>query len=342
MLRTSMNHSAGSDNRLRILVLGANGQVGWELQRTLRPFADVIAAARSCEWFAARGRLLRVDLADAGSLRALVRTVQPNLIINAAAYTAVDQAESEPELAMAINAVAPGLLAEEAGRLNAGLIHYSTDYVFNGQGSAPWREDDPTGPLGVYAKSKLAGEAAIQATGVPHLILRTSWVYGAHGHNFVKTMLRLGNERQSLSIVADQIGAPTSARVIAAATAHLVGLARGCVAEFLSEQGGIVHLVCQGETSWHEFAVEIFRLATTERLPLAVTSVRPIPSSEYPLPAQRPKNSRLDCSRLAERFGLSLPHWTEALHDTFPLLLQNWKESMHGVNPPRIVTNPAA
>jgi len=338
-----MQHDlATQDRHPRILVLGANGQVGFELPRLLRPFADVVTAARTCEWFTAEGKPLPVDLADANSLRALVRTVQPELIINAAAYTAVDKAESEPDLAHAVNAIAPGVLAEEAEKLGAGLIHYSTDYVFDGSGKIPWREHDRTGPLSVYGKTKLAGEEAIRATGVGHLILRTSWVYGVHGHNFVKTMLRLSSEKPKLSIVDDQIGAPTSARVIAAATAQIAKQAAGRSAEFLREKGGVIHLACLGETNWHEFAGEIFRLAAAAGQPLAVSEVRPIPTSEYPLPAPRPKNSRLNCRTVITRFGVRLPHWQEALQETFPDLLKNWLDATRTVRPPHFSTAPAA
>jgi dTDP-4-dehydrorhamnose reductase len=262
---------------------------------------------------------LTLDLASPDSIRAAVRRVQPDLIVNAAAYTAVDKAESEPELAMAVNGIAPGVLAEEARRVGAALVHYSTDYVFDGTGETPWCEDDATGPQNTYGRTKLVGEEAIQAAGAPHLILRVSWVYGLHGSNFVKTMLRLGMQRPALSVVDDQWGAPTSARVIADITGQILVQGRGDWPGFLRERGGVVHLVCQGQTNWHRFAQKIFELAGAQGVPLAVKSLSPIPSSQYPTPARRPANSRMSCQRLWERFGLAPPSWQVALEQSFPL-----------------------
>lgn len=243
----------------------------------------------------------------------MVRRVAPQLIVNAAAYTAVDRAEKEHDLAMAVNAAAPAILAEEAERIGAGIVHYSTDYVFDGSGTRPWREEDTTGPLNAYGHSKLAGEEAIRASGAAHLILRTSWVYAARGSNFVRTMLRLGQERPELRVVADQHGAPTAARVIADMTGQILAQAGGEFAKFLAERGGTTHLCCRGETTWHGLATAIFEFARKHGISLAVQNVEPIRTEEYPTPARRPANSRLDCGRLRERFGLTAPAWQEAL-----------------------------
>lgn len=303
--------------RPRILLTGKTGQVGYELSRSLWALGDVVEAHRNPSNLAAP----RLDLEEPDSIRTCIRRVEPDLIINAAAYTAVDKAESEPSVALAVNDHAPGIMAEEAARLGAALVHYSTDYVFDGGGERPWNEDDPVGPLNVYGRSKLAGERAIRDAAAPHLIVRTSWVHGVQGTNFVKTMLRLGAERSTLSIVDDQIGAPTSARLIAGLTALLLSQAQGSFAPFLRERGGTVHLACAGQTSWYGFALEIFRLAKDRSRPLSVKEVKPIESASYPTPAVRPKNSRLDCSRLAERFGLIPPTWQAALADTFDGIL---------------------
>ena len=305
-----------TNRRPRILLTGPNGQVGWELSRSLQSQGEVIAVGHRP---ATSGAALAMDLSQPDDIRSVVRQVQPDLIVNAAAYTAVDKAESEVELATAINGVAPGVLAEEAKRARAALVHYSTDYVFDGGGKTPWREDDAIGPLNHYGASKLAGEEAIRAVDVPHLILRVSWVYGLHGANFVKTMLRLGAQRESLSIVDDQIGSPTSARAIADVTGHII--AQGCrdLRSFFRERGGVVHFACQGETSWCGFARTIFELAQAKGIALAVNSVTPIATSQYPTPARRPANSRLNCQRLAERFGLGAPTWQTALEQSFPL-----------------------
>ena len=305
-----------SNNRPRILLIGANGQVGWELVQTLSTLGELTATTRSgSSPVVANCRPL--DLTDANAIRACVADVQPQLIVNAAAYTAVDQAESDMEMANWINADSVAIIAESAKQIDAGVVHYSTDYVFNGDGDQPFREDAPTGPLGAYGASKLAGEEALRSVGVDHLILRVSWVYGVHGKNFVKTMLRLGLERPELSIVADQIGAPTSARAIAEATAHILAQAKSDFASFLGQVGGTYHFACQGETSWHEFASEIFRLANDSNVPLSVQSVKPIPTADYPTPAKRPLNSRMDCSKLRETFGIVGPKWQDALQATF-------------------------
>ena len=309
-------------DRPRILLVGAQGQVGWELLRTLAPLGNVVATARRTDSQAPELPACRpLDLTDALAIRSLVREVRPALVVNAAAYTAVDRAEQEPALAEAINSDAPGVLATEAAQLGAALVHYSTDYVFDGQGQQPHREDDPTGPLGVYGRTKLAGEERIRASGAAHLILRTSWVFAPRGHNFVRTMLRLGSERRELKVVCDQVGAPTSAAVLADLTARILGQARSSFAAFLAERGGTVHACCAGETNWHALAEEIFCRARALGWPLVVERVDAIATAAYPTPARRPLNSRLDTSRLAERFGLSAPPWPVALDDCLRALV---------------------
>jgi dTDP-4-dehydrorhamnose reductase len=284
---------------VKILITGANGQVGWALQRALASLGEVVALDQS-----------ELDLAQPDALRAQVRAIAPDAIVNAAAYTAVDRAESEPELARTVNAIAPGVLAEEAQRLDAVLVHYSTDYVFDGTKPGPYVESDPTNPLNVYGRTKLEGERAIGASGCRHLTLRTSWVYGTRGNNFLLTMLRLANERrQSLRIVDDQIGAPTWCQEIATATAAL--LARPELAGRGAD--GLYHLTASGATSWFGFAQAIFASPEMARLGLMPPALEAIPSSAYPTPARRPANSRLDCGRLAERAGIRLATWDEAL-----------------------------
>jgi dTDP-4-dehydrorhamnose reductase len=301
----------------RILLLGVQGQLGWELRRTLAPLGALVCAARRPD-----EAVLPVDLADATQLTELVRSVRPRLIVNATAYSAVDQAEREPDLAHAVNATAPGVLAEEAKRQNAALVHYSTDYVFDGSGSRPWKEADPVGPLNTYGRSKLAGEQAIAAVGGAAWVFRTSWVYGVHGANFVKKILKLAAERKQLRIVADQIGAPTSARFLAEATAEILKSARGDFVGPAREQGGVFHLCCGGATSWHAFTERIVAGARRAGMPLAVESIEPIPTSEFPTPARRPLNSRLDCRRLAETFGIRPPAWEAEFDATLPDLLR--------------------
>lgn len=278
----------------RILLTGINGQVGHELQRMLQPLGEIVALDRTT-----------LDLSDPAAIRAMVREVRPAIIVNPAAYTAVDKAESETELATAINAIAPGILAEEAQRLDALLVHYSTDYVYDGAKSTPYVEVDPTGPLGAYGRTKLAGEEAIRAAACRHLIFRTCWVYGLRGHNFLRTMLRLAAERDELRVVADQFGTPTWSRMIAATTA--LALAR------YTGQQGTYHLAAAGETSWHGFASAIVSLATETGTLSKTPPVRRITSADFPTPAQRPANSRLDCSRLADDFNLRLPDWEKQL-----------------------------
>jgi len=285
---------------MKILLLGKNGQVGWELQRALAPLGEVIALDRS------EG----ADLANAQALQAKVREIAPEVIVNAAAYTAVDKAESEPDLALAINAHAPGLLAQEAKRLNAWLVHYSSDYVFDGSGDTPRTEDAATGPLSVYGRSKLLGEEAIRESGCQHLILRTSWVYAARGGNFAKTMLRLAAERDQLKVIADQIGAPTGADLLADLTAQMLPTLRA-----RPELSGTYHAVASGETSWHAYAQYVieFARARGQVLRVAPDQVLAIPTRDYPTPAQRPLNSRLSTARLQAAFGLRLPHWQQGV-----------------------------
>ena len=283
---------------MKLLLTGRNGQVGFELQRALAVLGEVVAIdAGDC------------DLADEAAIRRAMRDIRPDVIVNAAAYTAVDQAESEPALAQAINARAPGVLAEEAQALGALLVHYSTDYVFDGTKNAAYLESDAPNPTSVYGATKLAGERAIAAVCSRHLILRTSWVVGAHGSNFAKTMLRLALERDALSVVADQFGAPTSASLLADLTAHLVRQARREPDAF---PYGLYHAVAAGETNWHAYACHVIERARAAGKPIRVApeAIKAITTSEYLTPAKRPANSRLDTCLLRDTFGLSLPDWT--------------------------------
>ncbi|MBB2496867.1 dTDP-4-dehydrorhamnose reductase [Aquipseudomonas ullengensis] len=280
---------------MKVLITGRQGQVSRELQLSL-PNAELLVLGQE-----------QLNLADSDAIRRQVRALRPDLIINAAAHTAVDQAESEPEAAFAINSVAPGVLAEEAATLAVPLIHYSTDYVFDGSKDGLYSEDDATGPLGVYGRSKLAGEDAIRAVGGQHLILRTSWIYSLHGKNFLLTMQRLLQEREELRVVGDQVGAPTWAGSIAQATAELVQHWQNGQAG----AWGTYHLTGLGETSWFGFASAIAEQLRLQGKPCA--RLEPIPSSAYPTPAQRPLNSRLDCSRLQREWNIRLPNWHDAL-----------------------------
>ena len=286
----------------RILLTGARGQVGWELQRTLSALGELVALDSKA-----------LNLADGAAIRHKVREITPQIIVNSAAYTAVDKAENEVELARAVNATAPGILAEEAARLGALLVHYSTDYVFNGSGSTPWREDDACDPLNVYGATKLEGERAIQASGCRHFIFRTSWVYGARGSNFLLSMRRLMRERPELKIVDDQRGAPTWCRDLAEATAQVLGQR---VSPMLDADNaapwGIYHMSNAGETSWHGFAQAIQALDAPDET-RAPARLLAIPGSDYPTPARRPLNSRLDNDKLQQTFGLRLQDWRSAL-----------------------------
>lgn len=282
---------------MKILVTGKSGQVGYELMRSLQPLGEVIGIDQD-----------QMDLADLDQVRDAIRRVQPGLIVNPAAYTAVDKAETEPELAMRINGLAPGVMAEEAAKLGAAIVHYSTDYVFDGTKQEPYTEADQPCPLNVYGRTKLAGEQAIAAAGVPYLIFRTSWVYGMRGKNFLLTMMKLAAERDELRIVADQHGAPTWCRTLADTTASILSQAAGAGdrAAWWRENSGLYHLTSQGATTWHGFADAL--LDQAPKKPVLV----PISSSEYPVPAARPGNSRLSCAALISRFG-HLPHWRDAL-----------------------------
>jgi len=287
---------------LKILLLGKNGQVGWELQRSLAPLGKVVALDREGE------DGLCGDLADLKGLRLTIEKLRPDVIVNAAAYTAVDKAESEAAKALQINYEAPQLLAEAMQRLNGWLVHYSTDYVFDGSGKRPWRESDATAPLNSYGKSKLLGEQAIEASGCKHLIFRTSWVYGAHGNNFAKTMLRLAGEREHLKVIDDQIGAPTGADLLADVTAHALHRAVA-----MPELAGLYHLTSFGETSWYDYARFIVSSALSHGVQLRVQNISPISTSEYQTSAQRPRNSRLATGKLESNFGLHLPIWQEGI-----------------------------
>ena len=296
---------------MRILLLGANGQVGHELRRSLAPLGEIIATTRSghleegspCE---------TADLDEPDSLGGLVERIAPDWVVNAAAYTAVDRAESEVDAAFRVNAESPGVLAVACARRGAKLVHYSTDYVFPGDGSRPYREDDATSPLGVYGASKLAGEEAIRTADAAHLIFRTAWVYASHGHNFLRTMLRLGAEREELRVVADQVGTPTPAALIADVTAQI--MARSALAT------GTFHLTAEGQASWHGFATAIFEGAHRRGLLAWRPRVVPITTADYPTPAKRPSYSRLDTTALRQSFGIALPDWQQGLEDVLDRL----------------------
>ena len=282
---------------MKILLLGKNGQVGWELQRSLAPLGHLTALDRHSTDYCG-------NLADLDGIADTVRRLQPDIIVNAAAHTAVDRAESEPALAHTLNALAPGVLATEAARLGAWLVHYSTDYVFGGTGSQPWQESDATGPLSVYGQTKLEGEQRIQAACAKHLIFRTSWVYAARGGNFAKTMLRLAKERDALTVINDQFGAPTGAELLADVTALALRSATPALA-------GVYHLAAAGETTWHGYAQYVLAQAQQAGIVLKAgpESVTAVSTSAFPTPAQRPLNSRLDTHKLQAAFGLTLPDW---------------------------------
>lgn len=294
-----------------ILVTGSNGQVGFELRRSLAPLGHVVALDRAT-----------CDLSNPDALRGVVRRARPDVIINAAAYTAVDKAESEAEFAFAINGTAPGVLSEEARALGSLLVHYSTDYVFAGTGNTPYTEEDPVGPLSIYGRSKLAGERAIAEASAQAIVLRTCWVAGAHGGNFAKTMLKLGRERDSLRVIADQFGAPTTAALIADVTAQIVGRAwlHGDRPAF---PAGIYHLAASGETSWHGYATEVLRYAASKGIALRVApeAIEAISATAYPLPAPRPSNSRLDTRKLRDTFDIHLPEWQQGVHHLLDQIL---------------------
>lgn len=293
----------------RILLTGKNGQVGWELERSLASFGQLIAVDAE-----------EMDLADPDAIRRTVRDVRPTIVVNPAAYTAVDKAESDSQLAMAVNGIAPGILAEEAQRLDAVLVHYSTDYVFDGSKPAAYTEDDAPNPQSVYGRTKLAGELAVRSSGCKHLIFRTSWVYGVHGGNFVKTMLRLAKERNELRIVADQFGAPTWARDLAQST--LSALTCWQEKNWDGGLGGLYHLTAAGRTNWHQYTEEIVRLAREYDAALAgkPLDIHAIATHEYPLPAKRPVNSVLANDKIRDAFGIVLPSWQDSLAECVRLL----------------------
>lgn len=295
----------------RILITGKNGQVGWELQRSLASFGQIVAMDSN-----------DMDLADSDSIHRTIRNIRPDIIINPAAYTAVDKAESEPELANAVNGVAPGILADEAQKLGAVMIHYSTDYVFDGSKPAPYTENDVPNPQSVYGRTKLAGEQAVRMSGCKHIILRTSWVYGVHGGNFVKTILRLAKDRSELRIVADQFGAPTWARDLAQATAS--ALTHWQKIDLDMNLGGLYHLTAAGRTNWHQYAEEIVLMARKYDSSLAAKplDIRAITTQEYPLPATRPVNSVLANDKIRETFGIMLPAWQHSLAKCVRLLYE--------------------
>jgi len=283
---------------MKILLFGAGGQVGWELRRSLAPLGDLVALDVNGQ------DGLSGNFTDVDGLARTVAAVRPDFIVNAAAQTAVDQAESEPDLARMINAEAPGVLAQAAARIGAALVHYSTDYVFDGSGDRPWREDDPSGPLNVYGRTKLEGEERIRAALPRHLLLRTSWVYGARGNNFAKTMLQLARERDRLTVVADQYGAPTGAELLADVTAHAI---RAFASD--ASKAGTYHVAAAGVTTWHGYASYVLETARKAGQTLKADSAEPVPSSAFKTAAIRPHNSRLDTTRFRTTFGLALPSW---------------------------------
>jgi dTDP-4-dehydrorhamnose reductase len=287
---------------MKILLFGRGGQVGWELQRSLSVLGEVVALDFDADQ---NPNNLCGSFQDLAGLAATVQAVKPDVIVNAAAHTAVDKAESEPEFARSLNALAPGVLATEAQKLGAWLVHYSTDYVFNGGGSTPWQENDATGPLSVYGQTKLEGELAVAAN-PKHLTLRTSWVYAARGGNFAKTMLRLAAERDALTVINDQFGAPTSAELLADVTAHAI---RAVIKK--PDLAGLYHCVADGETNWHGYARFVLQTAQTLgwTLKAGPDQVAATSTASYPTPAQRPLNSRLNTAKLQQAFGLQLPHW---------------------------------
>ncbi|MDZ7277958.1 dTDP-4-dehydrorhamnose reductase [Pantoea eucrina] len=286
---------------MKILLLGKNGQVGWELQRALAPLGDVIALDRHSTTHCG-------DLSNPEGIAQTVRDTQPDVIVNAAAYTAVDKAESDRENARLINVTSVEALARAAHSVNALLVHYSTDYVFDGSGDRPWKEDDATAPLNTYGKTKLQGEEAITANTAKYLILRTSWVYAAKGNNFAKTMIRLAQERETLSVINDQFGAPTGAELIADSTVHAI---KATLSQ--PEKAGIYHLIASGQTTWHAYASLVINYVRQKGLPLKVTAINTVETSAFPTPAQRPHNSRLNTEKFTTAFGLTLPEWQQGV-----------------------------
>jgi dTDP-4-dehydrorhamnose reductase len=295
---------------MKLLLLGKTGQVGWELQRSLAPLGELVALGSASTDFAG-------DLRHPEQVAQTVLTLRPDVIVNAAAHTAVDKAESEPELARTLNATAPGAIAQAAQEVGALMVHYSTDYVFDGSGERPWQEDDATAPLSVYGRTKLEGEQLVAAHCPKHLIFRTSWVYAARGGNFAKTMLRLAKERERLTVIDDQFGAPTGAELLADVTAHAI---RDTLRD--PAKAGLYHLAAGGETTWHGYARFVLEQAEAAGMALKAgpAAVDAVPTSAFPTPATRPRNSRLSTIKLRSAFGLSLPHWqtgvARMLHET--------------------------
>lgn len=287
---------------MKILLLGKNGQLGWELQRSLSVLGTLVALDRS------ESNNLCGDLTQLSKLRQTIQLIKPDIIVNAAAYTAVDAAESDKDKAFLINHLAPKLIAEEAEKLNALFIHYSTDYVFNGKGTAYWNENDETAPLNVYGQSKLSGEQAIIASNCRYLIFRTSWVYAAKGNNFAKIMLKLAKDKTELSIISDQVGAPTSAELLADVTAQVITKSVN-----MTDYSGTYHVAASGETTWFDYANFVFKVAAEKGVNLSLTNVKPITTSEYPTPAERPFNSRLNTQKLCNTFSLTLPNWKQGV-----------------------------
>ena len=291
---------------MKILLFGKGGQVGWELQRSLAPLGEVIAldfdSVEHCG-----------DFTNLAGLAETVHTFRPDVIVNAGAHTAVDRAESEPDVVRTLNALAPGVLAKEAAAMGAWLVHYSTDYVFDGSGSTPWLETDTPAPLNVYGRTKLEAEQLIQASGCKHLIFRTSWVYGARGGNFAKTMLKLAQEREVLKVINDQIGAPTGAELLADVTAHAIRQAG--VKPAIAVQSGIYHLVAEGEVSWFDYASHVVAFAKNSPVAAKVmaNSIEPVPTTAFPTAARRPLNSRLNTAKLQAAFGVRLPNWKQGI-----------------------------
>lgn len=306
---------------MRILLTGVTGQVGGALREPLQESGSVVGADRGT-----------LDLSQPDTIAAALDRLAPDLIVNPAAYTAVDRAEDEREAAYRVNAEAPGAIARWAANRKIPLVHFSTDYVFDGSGQKPWREDDQTGPLSVYGASKLAGETAVRAAGGSHLIVRTCWVFAATGANFLRTMTRLAREREELRVVADQIGAPTSARVIAATVAAIVARNRADLPAAFSRAGGVVHLATSGETSWHGFATAIVEGLKVRGIPLKAESVVAIRTEDFPVKATRPRNSRLDLSRLSKEFGIVPSPWTAALAAELDVLTAELKDKQANAN----------
>ncbi|EPT8874553.1 dTDP-4-dehydrorhamnose reductase [Cronobacter dublinensis] len=298
---------------MNILLFGKNGQVGWELQRALAPLGHLIALDFNSEDYCG-------DFSKPEGVAETVRRIRPDVIVNAAAHTAVDKAESERDFAQLLNATSVEAIAKEAAKINAWLIHYSTDYVFPGTGETPWLEDDITAPLNVYGETKLAGEQAVQNFCQNHLIFRTSWVYAGKGNNFAKTMLRLAKERETLSVINDQFGAPTGAELLADCTAHAIRVALA-----KSDVAGLYHLVASGVTTWYDFAALVFDEAHKAGITLKLTDLHPVETSAYPTPARRPQNSRLNTTKFQQQFGLVLPQWDAGVKR----MLEEWFTSVN-------------